>query len=275
MPIATLDNAFNITGALTAGSSTVTAVSDLTTIYTQTNTVTPVQTGTTGLVAGQSISGPGIAAGTYIAAVNSSTSLTLSQPATASLTANLMATPWVNVSSAVLSNSYLTNINHAISLTGSWGAATSTVVSNVSSTLGLAIGGACRRLRYSAGNDDRGITSTITLSGAASAGTGPPYTVAPITLPITATTTAGTNASNLLAAGDHAAVGGGRSKHLGNRHSGRNDNYLRSTGSIDEPLRQPDAVGQSDGCANGYCAQCDPEQPDGDRCNPCREPDDH
>jgi hypothetical protein len=188
-PLIAYDSAFNFTGQTTSGSTQVSTVSAQT-ITGSTATAANV------LVAGQSISGPGIPARTYIAQVAGNT-ITLSQPAYATSTGSvwLTATPWVNIGTMVLSNSYLTNINRAISVTGSWTQGSPTVTS-VSSSLGLAPGEPIAGYGIPPGTAISAVSASLTLSQSAqTSGTAQAYSVTPVPLPITASTV---NGSNLL-----------------------------------------------------------------------------
>ncbi|HIJ63098.1 MAG TPA: hypothetical protein HPQ04_10450, partial [Rhodospirillaceae bacterium] len=156
--LAIFDNAFHITGTLTAGSTSVTNASS-----------------TTGLALGQSISGSGIQPGTYVIGISAGTStLTISLPATLTSPAAgsaLLVTPWAHTGTMIISNDNTNNINHAVPVTGTWTATSAppAQVSKVSSNLGLAVGQTVSGFGIQPGTTITGITSTMTLSPAPTA----------------------------------------------------------------------------------------------------------
>jgi hypothetical protein len=123
----------DFTATVTSGSTAVTAVTSMANL----TAVTP------STLDGQTITGPGIRAGTTIVSASGSSpsgTLTLSQPATHSFTgAAYFAVPWTRVGTLILSNAHVSNVNYGISFTGNVSNG-STSVSDVSSVAGLAVG---------------------------------------------------------------------------------------------------------------------------------------
>ncbi len=130
-----LQNSLHFKGTLTAGSNTITSVSAVTN-----NLAAAVGIGAVGI--DWSVSGPGIPAGTIVTVQPSAgdTSVAMSQGAIANETSvDLMFTPWINVGTRILSNSYVSNIANATVISGISSAGQSTIT-NVSSPSGLAPG---------------------------------------------------------------------------------------------------------------------------------------
>lgn len=156
--LAVFDNAVNITGKLTAGSTSVTGIAS----------TNGVQVGLLGLALGQSISGSGIPPGAYVIGI-SGTTLTISLPATLSVqTAPLLVTPWVRTGTMIVSNDNANNINHSVPVTGTWTATSAPPAqfTKVSSNLGLAVGQAVSGFGIQPGTTITGISSTMTLAPA-------------------------------------------------------------------------------------------------------------
>jgi fibronectin-binding autotransporter adhesin len=155
---------YTMTGRGSATASSATAISGGTTATTATTTTVTLPS-TTGLVVGQSVSGTGVAAGTYIRRVIGATQIQLSHQTTANVS---LAGVTLNFGAAQFANSQTINdltLSSAATLTVNPGSGTSTTQLNVGNITGA---GALTK----AGTGTLSLTGNLTYTGATAVGAG-------------------------------------------------------------------------------------------------------
>ena len=157
--LAALGTRSDFMGKVTANSTAMTNIANIANL----TAVAPAN------LVGQTISGPGIRAGTTIvsgAGSSPTATLTLSQPATYTSAAAgaYYAVPWTRVGTLMVSNGHLSNLNYGISFTGNVSNG-SFSITDVSSILGLTLGAPVAGQGIRPGSTIAGISGgTITMS---------------------------------------------------------------------------------------------------------------